>query len=41
MNASDAEPIVAIAARSLSNEQEDMVLMPELDRLPHLDKTVG
>jgi uncharacterized RmlC-like cupin family protein len=37
MNASDTDPIVAVAARSDANSQEDVVLMPELDDLPHLN----
>jgi uncharacterized RmlC-like cupin family protein len=36
MNASDTEPIIAVAARSTAQEREDTVLMPELDDLPHL-----
>jgi len=36
VNASDAEPVVAVVARTDPNEQESVVLLPELDQLPHL-----
>ncbi len=36
MNASATEPIIAIAARSTPSRHEDVVLMPELEGLPHL-----
>ena len=36
VNASDSEPCVALVARTDPNEQESVVLLPELDGLPHL-----
>ena len=36
MNASDAEPAVAVLARTDPNEQEDVTELPELDALPRL-----
>lgn len=36
VNASDTEPCVALVARTDPNEQESVVLLPELDGLPHL-----
>lgn len=38
MNGSDAEPAVAVLARTDANEQEDVTELPELDALPHLRK---
>ena len=36
VNASDTEPCVALVARTDPNEQESVVLLPELEGLPHL-----
>lgn len=36
INWSDAEPCVSVLARTDPNEQEGVVLMPELDELPNL-----
>jgi uncharacterized RmlC-like cupin family protein len=36
MNGSEAEPAVAVLARTDPNEQEDVTELPELDALPHL-----
>jgi uncharacterized RmlC-like cupin family protein len=36
VNASDREPCIALVARTDPNEQESVVLLPELDGLPHL-----
>ena len=36
MNASDAEPAVAVLARTDPNEQEDVTELPQLEALPHL-----
>jgi uncharacterized RmlC-like cupin family protein len=36
VNASDTEPCIALVARTDPNEQESVVLLPELDGLPHL-----
>ncbi len=36
VNASDVEPVVALVARTDPNEQESVVLLPELDDLEHL-----
>jgi uncharacterized RmlC-like cupin family protein len=36
MNGSDAEPAVAVLARTDANEQESVTELPELDTLPHL-----
>ena len=36
VNASDSEPCIALVARTDPNEQESVVLLPELDGLPHL-----
>jgi uncharacterized RmlC-like cupin family protein len=36
MNGSDAEPAVAVLARTDPNEQEDVTDLPGLDALPHL-----
>ena len=36
MNGSEAEPAVAVLARTDANEQEDVTELPELDALPHL-----
>lgn len=36
VNASDTQPCVALIARTDPNEQESVVLLPELDELPHL-----
>ena len=36
VNASDTEPLVGLVARTDPNEQESVVLLPELDDLPHL-----
>jgi uncharacterized RmlC-like cupin family protein len=36
VNASDVEPCVALVARTDPDEQESVVLLPELDALPHL-----
>ena len=35
INASDAEPAVAVLARTDPNEQEDVTELPDLDALPH------
>jgi uncharacterized RmlC-like cupin family protein len=36
MNGSEAEPAVAVLARTDPHEQEDVTELPELDALPHL-----
>jgi uncharacterized RmlC-like cupin family protein len=36
VNASATEPCVGLVARTDPNEQESVVLLPELDALPHL-----
>jgi uncharacterized RmlC-like cupin family protein len=36
INGSEAEPAVAVLARTDPNEQEDVTALPELDALPHL-----
>ncbi len=36
VNLSDSEPATALVARTDPNEQESVVLLPELDALPHL-----
>jgi uncharacterized RmlC-like cupin family protein len=36
LNASDAEPAVAVLARTDPNEQESVTELPELEALPHL-----
>ena len=36
VNASESEPCVALVARTDPNEQESVVLLAELDSLPHL-----
>jgi uncharacterized RmlC-like cupin family protein len=36
VNGSDAEPAVAVLARTDANEQESVTELPELDTLPHL-----
>jgi len=36
INGSEAEPAVAVLARTDPNEQEDVTELPELDALPHL-----
>ena len=35
-NLSETEPIVMVVARTDANEQESLVLLPELDELPHV-----
>lgn len=39
VNMSSTEPAVALIARTDPNEQESVVLLPELDDLPHLEAT--
>jgi uncharacterized RmlC-like cupin family protein len=36
VNLSDSQPATALVARTDPNEQESLVLLPELDALPHL-----
>ncbi len=36
VNLSDTEPLVGIIARTDPEEQESVVLLPDLDELPHL-----
>jgi uncharacterized RmlC-like cupin family protein len=36
VNLSHSEPATALVARTDPNEQESVVLLPELDTLPHL-----
>ena len=41
INASDSQPARALIARTDPNEQESVVLLPELDALPHLTQPPG
>jgi len=40
-NGSSTEPAVAVLARTDAREEESVVPLPELDRLPHLTGTAG